>query len=332
MAVLLRHNLDSAFAITRYDSAGFVRAFGVKLGGADKAAAIHARARQIFATTLSVTVGVPGRPGRPGLGRPACLSSSATRRSSRRRRYPVTAYPTLEDLFGSLDYCNCSDCGSILSPAAYLVDLLNYIDQPAPSGGLANPQDVLLARRPDLQYLPLTCANTNTALPYIDIVNETLEYFVANGLSLAGYQGHDTGDDDHVGRAGRRARSTSTTPPTGSCRAPSSRRRCRSTGRSSCCGCTWPSLGVALPGRDDDAAGQRRSGRLGRRPPATAGPTSCIEQLTISRDEYRLFTDPALQLGDLYGLPVIRHRCWHLQTYRACRTSPAASASPTTTW
>ena len=28
-----------------------------------------------------------------------------------------------------------------------------------------------------------------------------------------------------------------------------------------------------------------------------------IEQLAISRDEYRLFTDPALQLGDLYGLP-----------------------------
>ncbi|HEX7955515.1 MAG TPA: hypothetical protein VF508_01145, partial [Pyrinomonadaceae bacterium] len=34
------------------------------------------------------------------------------------------------------------------------------------------------------------------ALPYIDVVNETLEYFVANGVqafSLAGYLGHDTG-------------------------------------------------------------------------------------------------------------------------------------------
>ena len=106
--------------------------------------------------------------------------------------YPAAA-PTLEDLFGSLDYCSCSDCSSILSPAAYLVDLLNYIDQPAPATGFSNPQDVLLSRRPDLQYLPLTCANTNTALPYIDIVNETLEYFVASGLTLDGYQGHDTG-------------------------------------------------------------------------------------------------------------------------------------------
>ena len=29
-----------------------------------------------------------------------------------------------------------------------------------------------------------------------------------------------------------------------------------------------------------------------------------IEQLNISRDEYRLFTDSKLQLWDLYGLPL----------------------------
>ena len=64
LAVLLRHNLDSAFAVTRYDAAGFTRAFAEKLGGADKAAAIHARARQIFAATLSVTVSyLSGRAG-----------------------------------------------------------------------------------------------------------------------------------------------------------------------------------------------------------------------------------------------------------------------------
>src|SRR5207244_1614311 len=50
-------------------------------------------------------------------------------------------------------------------------------------------------RRPDIENLPLTCENTNTALPYIDVVNETLEYFIANTiqkLSLKDYQGHDT--------------------------------------------------------------------------------------------------------------------------------------------
>ena len=38
-------------------------------------------------------------------------------------------------------------------------------------------------------------------------------------------------------------------------------------------------------------------------PTSYGWPDILIEQLAISRDEYRLFTDPALQLGDLYGLP-----------------------------
>ena len=39
--------------------------------------------------------------------------------------------------------------------------------------------DVLLTRRPDLGDVELSCANTNTTLPYIDLVNEILEDAVA---------------------------------------------------------------------------------------------------------------------------------------------------------
>src|SRR5439155_26487437 len=60
----------------------------------------------------------------------------------------VIAYGTLETLFGSMDFCACDHCRSILSPAAYLVDLLLFIDQPAPPVGTENPQTVLLERRP----------------------------------------------------------------------------------------------------------------------------------------------------------------------------------------
>ena len=96
----------------------------------------------------------------------------------------------MEQLFGSMDFCDCPECRSILSPAAYLVDLLNFVDYPP--AGKKNPQTVLLERRPDLQYLPLTCENTNTVLPYIDLVNETLEYFVAHRMSLEDFRGHTT--------------------------------------------------------------------------------------------------------------------------------------------
>ncbi|MBD2026807.1 neuraminidase-like domain-containing protein [Leptolyngbya sp. FACHB-711] len=120
-------------------------------------------------------------------------------------------YPTLESLFGSMDFCECEHCRSVLSPAAYLVDLLQFIDaEPDVWGNFLvrwkdthddqeytvkykNPYDVLIDRRPDLPHIPLTCENTHTALPYIDVVNEILEYYVANDR-LTEQAARDTGD------------------------------------------------------------------------------------------------------------------------------------------
>ena len=97
LGVLLRHNLDSAFAVTRYDAAGFTRAFASQLGGPDTAAAIHARARQIFAATLSVTVAYLGgrvpRPRRAGPG-PVRLSAAAAATGRRRRPHRPPRRPT----------------------------------------------------------------------------------------------------------------------------------------------------------------------------------------------------------------------------------------------
>lgn len=122
-------------------------------------------------------------------------------------------YPTMESLFGSLDFCECEHCNSVLSPAAYLVDLFRFIDAPGQDWeqtlniwkqrhngreyiadyNYLKPYDALILRRPDLPHLPLTCENTNTALPYVDIVNEILEYYVANN-QLSPDAVHDTGE------------------------------------------------------------------------------------------------------------------------------------------
>jgi peptidoglycan hydrolase-like protein with peptidoglycan-binding domain len=101
----------------------------------------------------------------------------------------IERFPSIEQLFGPVDFCACKDCRSVLSPAAYLVDLLHMLD---PDSGL-NPLAVLSDRRPDLVNLPLSCENTNTVLPYVDIVNEILEYYVANG-ALDAKAVRDTGD------------------------------------------------------------------------------------------------------------------------------------------
>src|SRR5262249_32728495 len=132
-------------------------------------------------------------------------------------------------------------------------------------------------------------------------VNEMLEYFVANGLSLDGYQGHDTGDDitsaellaspQHVNDAAYTILADAFFPP------PLPFDRALTLLR-----LHMSNLGVALP---DAMAALRASDDLTTRTTPTSYGWSdiLIEQLTISRSEYRLFTDPALGLGDLYGLP-----------------------------
>ena len=95
----------------------------------------------------------------------------------------IEAIPNLQALFGTLDYCQCSDCRSVTSPAAYFVDIMHYLGQRQTNGTGVNAgktvEQVLLQRRPDLGDLELSCDNTNTPLPYIDLVNEILEDVVA---------------------------------------------------------------------------------------------------------------------------------------------------------
>ncbi len=79
---------------------------------------------------------------------------------------------SLATLFGSQDYCATDDCTSVLSPAAYLCDLLLWLrNHPQ---GAQTALDVLDSRRPDIRHLLLNCPNTDTELPYIDLVNELL--------------------------------------------------------------------------------------------------------------------------------------------------------------
>ena len=189
---LMKRGIDAAYHVVRYEKDTFVQSFAADLGGADQAALTYDKSVQIHNTVLHVALSyLHARTAPPiGVHSPPKVVDPAPANPG-----DVIAYATLQSLFGSIDFCACDHCRSILSPAAYLVDLLLYLDQPTPPMGTDNPQSVLLERRPDIQHLPLTCENTNTALPYIDVVNETLEYFIANAsqkLSLKDYEGHDT--------------------------------------------------------------------------------------------------------------------------------------------
>jgi hypothetical protein len=171
LSALLTGDADSAYPITRYDADGFVRAFSAKVGGDVAARAIHDRARQIHGVTLNVVMSYALRRAAPGLGGASGMLWPPS--PGKGGSGQTVAAATLDGLFGSLDTCGCDDCESMLSPSAYLVDLLHYLDQPATASGV-NPQTILFGRRPDLQFLPLTCENTETA--QAGIASKTASY------------------------------------------------------------------------------------------------------------------------------------------------------------
>lgn len=101
-------------------------------------------------------------------------------------------------LFGDADFCECGECTSVYSASSYFVELLQYLrnnnlekDAIGTIVIKTNPKDIsdtplekLFDRRPDLGCLELTCKNTNTILPYIDLVNEVMESYVVHKKEL----------------------------------------------------------------------------------------------------------------------------------------------------
>jgi hypothetical protein len=218
MAVLMKLGLTSAFDVTALPEHQFYRLYDQayatlygKLPRPIERELLWRKAQQVSSTTYTI-FGAAQRLD-TDLAVPA-LTGTAQRREEDRQglKDALKGYPTIEELFGTADFCECSHCRSVLSPAAYLVDLLQFVEAEHParaaflSGwkgrnnektyaemGFLDPYDALVQRRPDLPHIPLTCENTNVALPYVDVVNEILEFYAANG-GLTKEAMRDTGD------------------------------------------------------------------------------------------------------------------------------------------
>jgi hypothetical protein len=84
-----------------------------------------------------------------------------------------------EQMFGSQATCHCRHCRSVLSPAAYFVDLMHFIEKsvtvPVFGSAFSTHPLSLRARRPDLWELELSCDNTERLIPTLQVVSEILE-------------------------------------------------------------------------------------------------------------------------------------------------------------
>jgi Tc toxin complex TcA C-terminal TcB-binding domain/Neuraminidase-like domain/Salmonella virulence plasmid 28.1kDa A protein len=191
---LMAANLTSAFQITEMPESGFISVHGEALG--------TETARQVYTNALNNRIRneqalMTMREAVRGTGLAIIDGQESTENRMAMMRTLSSQQnldlPNLETLFDDADYCECQECTSVYSPASYFVELLQYLRNnnldpkntlpgaPKISSDIKDtPLEKLFRRRPDLGCLELTCDNTFTVLPYIDLINEVMESFVVH--------------------------------------------------------------------------------------------------------------------------------------------------------
>ncbi len=170
---LLSNGLDSAAAIIQHGAAALTDT----LADALSANAVFQQAQNQMQTITLASIGLQEIVAAPAIG----FSVG---------NYPPELVNQLQDIdgysdmFGAQDYCECEHCKSIFGPAAYFVDLMKFVE-----GNVTFEEDgygqspanniTLQHRRPDLRHLELSCENTNAVVPYLQIVNEIQERYIA---------------------------------------------------------------------------------------------------------------------------------------------------------
>src|ERR1051326_580216 len=174
--LLLGDGIDWSQKVYRMGQANFTARYGPSLG-APEAARIYQKAKQTHSQALTLVGNLKSMSDASHLAVfPNYTSIISTAMQ--------TEVPDLDALFGHTDFCECEECRSVYGAAAYLTDILHYLENRLTTivcapGHNASVAEALLRRRPDIADIDLECDNTNTELPYIDIVNELLEDFIA---------------------------------------------------------------------------------------------------------------------------------------------------------
>ena len=137
---LNQSGFTSAFQIATTPRSRFIQQHEAKLGGNDQAAEIHRK---------------------------------AVSRTAQVAEQFVSQRLTIDE-----SYWDVPPDRTIFSPAAYLVDLVRFIENYVEDEQVA-PTQTLFFRRPDLDYLLLDEQTTETIIPKLDLVNELLEGHLA---------------------------------------------------------------------------------------------------------------------------------------------------------
>jgi peptidoglycan hydrolase-like protein with peptidoglycan-binding domain len=164
---LLSDGIHSSHQIYAMGKDRFARQYGDLLGKKE-ADLIFCKAAKTYAAAVAISGNLQG------------LATASTINAFPDYQTPILAtsaakeIPSLDTLFQHADFCECEECRSVYGAASYLTDLLHFLNE-RETDAKGSVQGSLLARRPDIGDIDLNCTNTNTELPYIDIVCEILE-------------------------------------------------------------------------------------------------------------------------------------------------------------
>ncbi|MDN5201284.1 neuraminidase-like domain-containing protein [Fulvivirgaceae bacterium BMA10] len=171
---LLDNGFDSAHKIAAMPQHKFVRDYGKKLGGEEKATEIHQQASAVKANVTHLYANIHSSVS------PHYKNMMVTNVAPEVEEN-YSRLPSYQELFGSLNYVQCDPCQSIFSAGAYFLDIMRITDDyiTDPNQGTIPDHYKLEDRRPDLFEMKLTCNNTNTLVPFLGIVNSVLERKIA---------------------------------------------------------------------------------------------------------------------------------------------------------
>lgn len=176
---LMNKGITSANELAVIPREKFVKEYAKDLGLKKKEAeALHKRATGLRNKSMHLWASVRGTVASP-LYRGSVLNNVSSDVEK-----AFSNLPSYQDLFGSLDYCNCKECRSIFGAAAYLVDLQRIISEyvTKPNKNTILKEFLFTSRRPDIGQIPLSCAKTNNLVPYLQIVNERLTAYAQTYL------------------------------------------------------------------------------------------------------------------------------------------------------
>ncbi|MFI0481125.1 hypothetical protein [Actinomadura sp. 9N215] len=187
---LRARGFDSAHSIARAGQDAFAAQVADALPP-EQAAAVHARATHVHAAAVNLIADL----------RTATQFDVPWLAAPPERQAMLAQIPNWEELFGSPDYCACTECQSVHGQPAYLADLMLFLrsiglyGDPPPEGSEGSVADALYRRRPDLWDVELSCDNTNLPLPYVDLVNELLETVIVERSTKVGAKQRQTSGD-----------------------------------------------------------------------------------------------------------------------------------------